>query len=201
MESIPDLCIREESREVVRKAEEIGWADPDSYETVFLKAEDWGELKKEIQRERENCDVLVFCGGDEELNRKSVEDGRIDVLLHPEKGRKDSGVDQVIAEKASENSVAIGLDFRQLSAPPKKQMHILSHWRKNLKLCEKYGTPYLITTCAEEKHDLRAPRDLESFIDSIGYNGEKTLETHQDILERNRKILEPDTGSKEVKDA
>jgi ribonuclease P/MRP protein subunit RPP1 len=192
MEDIPDLCIREKTEEVVEKAKELGWADPESYDTLFLEADGWGELKKKIQQERENCDVLVFQGGDEELNRKSVSDGRIDVLLHPEKDRKDSGMDKVIAENASKNNVAIGFEFRNLLVSSKDQIHVLSHWRKNLRLCEKHDAPYMITTGAEEKNELRAPRDLSAVIDSLGYQGKAAVEVHRDILERNRKIQDSD---------
>jgi ribonuclease P/MRP protein subunit RPP1 len=192
MEKIPDICIREKSGEVKEKAEELGWADPAEYETVFLEARNWGELKNKIQQNRENCDVLVFLGGDEELNRKATEDGRIDVLLHPEKNRKDSGMDKVVAENASTHNVAIGFDFRQLLKQPKNQVHVLSHWRKNLELCERYDTPYLITTAAEQKNQLRAPRDLKSIVDSLSFKGGAAVDIHRDILERSRKIQESD---------
>lgn len=199
MENTPDLCIREKTGEVAEKAKDLGWKDPESYDTVFLDAEDWGELKKKIQQKRENCEILVFNGGDEKLNRKAASDARVDVLLHPEKGRKDSGVDQVVAEKAAENSVAIGFDLRQIMTSPKSQVHVLSHWRKNLKLCEKYGTPYLITTGAREEFELRSPRDLASVIDSLGNDGTEALETQERILKENREIRdsEVDVGGVE----
>lgn len=199
MKDIPDICIREKTDEVVSKAEELGWRNPESYETTFLEADNWGELKKKIKQNRESCDVLVFRGGDEKLNRKAASDPRIDVLLHPEKGRKDSGVDQVVAEKAAENNVAIGFDLQQVLKPAKTQTHILSHWRRNLKLCEKYDARYLLTTGAGEKFRLRAPRDLKSMIDSLGYNGRKALETHKMILRENTEIRESevDTGGVE----
>jgi ribonuclease P/MRP protein subunit RPP1 len=199
MKDIPDICIREKTDEVVSKAEELGWRNPESYETTFLEADNWGELKKKIKRNRESCDVLVFRGGDEKLNRKAASDSRIDVLLHPEKGRKDSGVDQVVAEKAAENDVAIGFDLQQVLKPAKTQTHILSHWRRNLKLCEKYDVRYLLTTGAGDKFRLRAPRDLKSMIDSLGYNGRKALETHKMILKENTEIRESevDTGGVE----
>lgn len=190
MSKTPDLCIREKTQEVAEKAEELGWRNPESYETVFLQADDWGELKKKIQRNREKCDVLVFEGGDEKLNRKAASDARVDVLLHPEKGRKDPGVDEVIAKKAAENSVAIGFDLKQLFKKPKIQTHILSHWRKNLRLCEKYDARYIITTGASEKFQLRAPRDLTSVLDSIDFDGKKAIETQEKILEENLEIRE-----------
>ena len=139
MRKTPDICIQENSEEMVEKATELGWKNPEAYETLILEAENWGELKNKLRDNREEYDILVFKGGNEKLNRDAVSDQRLDVLLHPERNRKDSGMDSVVARKAAENNVAIGFDLKQLLAKPKKQVHVLSHWRKNLMLCEKHG--------------------------------------------------------------
>lgn len=187
-----DLCLRETSEDIKQLADELGWTATNcEFETVFLEAEDWGELKQKINQSRGDCDILVFKGGDEELNRKAAGDTRIDVLLHPEKGRKDSGIDHVVAKEAAENRVAIGFDLSQLMTNNKQRTHLLSHWRRNLKLCEKYGTPYILTTGASDKLELRAPRDLASIIDSLGYNGKKAVSHYPArILERAEKVGE-----------
>ncbi len=184
-----DLCIREESPEMEEFAQELGWTETScNLEVVLIDASDWGELKRKIGEKREEADAVVFKGGNAELNRKASEDPRVDVILHPEKGRKDSGIDHVIAEKAAENKAAIGFDLRQLKKSRKVRSHVLRHWRKNLMLCEKYGTPYIITSGAEEKYELRAPRDLTSIIDSLGYDGSKAVSDHpKEILERAEK--------------
>lgn len=190
-----EICLKETSDEIERKSESLGWDITNcSFDTVFLEADEWGELKRKIKQKRNKADVLVYKGGNEKLNRKAAEDTRVDVLLHPEKGRKDSGVDHVIAEKASNNKVAIGLDFRQLMTDSKTKSHILKHWRRNLMLCEKYDAPYIITSGAEEKLDLRAPRDLKSIIESLGYNGSKAASNYpQKIIERSKKAKDSGT--------
>lgn len=187
-----DLCLREESDEIEVLAEKIGWSSTNcSFNTIFLQAENWGELKKKINQNREKADVLVFRGGDEELNRKAASDSRIDILLHPEKDRKDSGINHVIAKEAAENQVAIGFDFRQLEKSDKIRSHILKHWRRNLILCKKFKAPYIITTGAKEKYQLRSPRDLASIIKSIGFNGKKAISDYPEkILERAEKVNE-----------
>jgi ribonuclease P/MRP protein subunit RPP1 len=189
MTDFHELCLRDTSKDMEQFSEELGWESTNCrYETVFLEADDWGELKRKIGEKRSRCDVLVFRGGDEELNRKAAEDPRVDVLLHPEKGRKDSGIDHVVAEAASENHVAIGFDLQQLLADGKKQTHILSHWRRNLKLCDKYDAPYIITSHAGEKLDMRAPRELKALIDSLGYDGKKAVSDHPAaVIERAKK--------------
>lgn len=164
----------------------LGWTSTNcDYKTVFLEADEWGVLKRKIGEERNNADILVFKGGDEELNRKCVEDPRLDVLLHPEKGRKDSGINHVIAEEAAKNQVAIGFDFSELkSSEGKKRTHILSAWRRNLKLCDKYNTPYIITSGASEIYGLRSPKDLASVIESLGFEGEKAVSVYPSAIVR-----------------
>jgi ribonuclease P/MRP protein subunit RPP1 len=177
MKEFYDLCLQNTSEEIAELASELGWTTTNcSVKTVFLETSEWGELKSKINQNRGKADVLVFRGGDAELNRKAAEDSRVDVILHPEKGRKDSGIDHVIAEKAAENSVAIGFDLKQLEKDSKSRSHILKHWMKNLKLCEKYDTPYIITSGAEDRYELRAPRDLESVIEAIGFDGQKAVQ-------------------------
>lgn len=187
-----DLCLRETSEEVQHLAEELGWTATNcKFNTVFLEASDWGELKKKIKQNRDGADVLVFKGGNVELNRKAAEDTRVDVLLHPEKGRKDSGIDHVIAEEAAKNKVAIGFDLQKLMKSEKQQTHVLTAWRKNLRLCEKYNTPYIITSGAQQKLDLRAPRDLAAVIKSLDFKGNKAVSKYpRKILERAEKVNE-----------
>lgn len=181
-----ELCLRNTSGSVCPKAKEIGWNTTNcSLNTVFLEADDWGELKRKIRENREEADILIFEGGDEELNRKACETSKLDILLHPEKDRKDSGLNHVMAEAAADNNVAIGLDFTQLEESGKGRMHVLAHWRKNLKLCEKYNAPYLITTGAKERHQLRGPRELKALIDSLGHSGRKAVsEVPGQIIDR-----------------
>mgnify|MGYP002761675626 FL=1 len=187
-----DLCLQKTSEQIREKAEELGWnATNCDFETVFLEADDWGELKRKIGQNREEADILVFRGGEGQLNRKAAEDSRVDVLLHPEKGRKDSGVNHVIAKEAAKNNVAIGFDFRMLDASEKTRSHILRHWGRNLMLCEKYDAPYIMTSGAKEEFDLRAPRDLASIIDSLGYDGSEAVsEFPEKILERAERVKE-----------
>jgi len=189
--SFHDLCIRNKSEDVLKMAEDLGWISTGKdIDTVFLDADDWGELKRSIDSKRSNANVLVFEGGDEELNRKVVEDSRIDILLHPEKGRKDSGINHVVAEKAAENCVAIGFDLKQLlDQEGKYRSFVLKHWRRNLKLCEKFDTPYVITSGARDKYELRAPRDLSSIIDSLGFEGSDAVSRYPEmILERSEQV-------------
>lgn len=152
--------------------------------TVILEASDWGELKRKIGENRKEADILAFRGGDEELNRKAVEEPRLDILLHPEKNRENSGLNHILAEKAAENSVAIGFDFSYLYGSSRRDL-VMKDWRKNLKLLEKYDAPYITTTRASKLDEIRAPRDLAALINELGGKGLKSVkDAPSEILER-----------------
>lgn len=190
MPAFYDLCLRDSSEKMKIKAEELGWTATNcELETVFLNQDKWGELKQAVRDKREEADLLVFLGGNEELTRKVSELPQLDIILHPEKDRKDSGIDQVVAEQAAENSIAIGFDFSMLRGSRKRKSHILGHWRRNLKLCEKYDAPYIITSGAEDRLELRNPRDLESIINSLGFDGRKAVSKYpKNIVDRAAKV-------------
>ena len=182
------------SQKLQEDAESFGWSTESINASVkVLEADDWGELKRKIDGNREEYDILAFRGGDHELNRKAFSDPRMDVVLHPGKGRKDSGMNHVDAEKAKENNVAVGFSLKEVPESSKRQSQKLNEWRRNLKLCEKYGTPYIITTEAEEFSDLRKPRDLASIINSLGYDRLKAVKKFSGELLRSNLDAQKDS--------
>jgi len=186
MPQFQDFFINQELKET---AKEFGWSSESIECSVkIIEADDWGELKQKINKNRESYDILAFRGGDHELNRKAFSTPKMDVVLHPEKGRKDSGMNHVDAERAAENNVAIGFSLQQVPETGKRQSQILTKWRKNLKLCEKYDTPYIITTEAEKKSEIRRPRDLAAVTKSLGSEGNNPVSKYPDeILKKNLK--------------
>ena len=175
------------SKELEDEAEEFNWSQKSIDTSVkILESDSWGELKQKIGENREDYDILAFRGGDNKLNRKAFSEPRMDIVLHPGNGRKDSGMNHVDAEKAAENNVAVGFSLKKIPEDPKRQSQELGKWRRNLKLCEKYDAPFLITTEADSKKDLRKPLDLASVISSLDHQGRKAVSQIPDeILERN----------------
>jgi len=169
MTEFHDFFINPELKE---QAENFGWNNESTEAPVkILEAKNWGELKQKINENREQYDILAFQGGNHQLTRKAFSTPKIDVVLHPERERKDSGMNHVDAEKAARNNVAVGFSLKQIPEDPKKQSQVLNKWRRNLKLCEKYNTPYIITTEADKKQELRKPRDIAAILKSLS-NGE-----------------------------
>jgi ribonuclease P/MRP protein subunit RPP1 len=177
------------SQNLQEEAEAFGWSSKSINSSVkILEADDRGELKRKISQNREDFDILAFRGGNHELNRKAFSDSRMDVVLHPEKGRKDSGINHVDAEKAAENNVAVGFSLKSLPEDSKKQSQALTKWRRNFKLFKKYNAPYIITTEADGFSELRNPRDLASVVNSLGFEGVKAVKQYPSkILERRKK--------------
>lgn len=180
--------------EIEEDAESFGWS-PESIDASvkILEAADWGELKSKINQNREDYDILVFRGGNHELNRKAFSDPRMDIVLHPGKGRKDSGMNHIDAERGAENEVAVGFSIKEVPENPKRQSQKLNEWRRNLNLCEKYDTPYIITTEAEKFSELRKPRDIASVIDSLGYEGLKAVKHFPSKILEKRKEAQSDS--------
>ncbi len=87
---------------------------------------------------------IIFLSSDNELNRKILEKGKIDVLLLNQLGRKDrlkqrdSGFNQVMAKIAKKNNVTIGINLDEIiNSSQKNKSEILARVAQNIKLCKK----------------------------------------------------------------
>ncbi|WP_457754075.1 Ribonuclease P protein component 3 [Thermococcus sp.] len=116
-----------------------------------------------------NLKALIYVqGGNMKVNRSALEIG-VDALISPEFGRKDNGFDHVLAKIAAKNDVAIGFSISQLlNANPYGRANILKFMMKNWQLVDKYRVPRFLTSSAESKWEVRAPRDLMSLGVAIG---------------------------------
>ncbi len=163
-----------------------------------LRPDDGDALKRQVQQIRDEVDVLVVHGGDVSVNRAACGDTRVDVLAHPELGRKDSGLDHVMAKQAAENRVAVQLNVRQLlETRGKVRSHVLSHMRRNIRLCKKFGAPIITSSGAQNIHQLRGPRDLASIPRILGMDlkpGFRTVsEIPKQILDRADRVTSEET--------
>ncbi|NOQ55186.1 MAG: hypothetical protein GQ477_00085 [Nanohaloarchaea archaeon] len=137
--------------------------DLEIYTGVEISTEDPEIMRLQIKRLRDRADIIIVSGGSSKINRAAVENPKVDILAHPERGRKDSGIDNVMAKLAFENGVAIELNFKfVLHSYRKVRAHMLSHMRTNIILAKKYKAPIVITSGAESIFDMRAGRELAS---------------------------------------
>lgn len=131
---------------------------------LIIKPKSKEELKRFLNEFRKSVEIICVAGGIYEVNRAACEDSRVDILYHPELGRNDSGLDHICVKAASENNVAIEINFNEILRA-KNRPKILTFMRRNVKLCKKYGANIIITSGAKNIWEMRAPRELAS----IGY--------------------------------
>ncbi len=163
-----------------------------SKKVVLSKEPEWGSLKEELRelrseyrrvaillvtgkpslvrevRKRFPSFPLYVQGGDLRVNRAAIENGA-DAVISPWFGRKDPGLDHILTRMAARRGVAIGFSLSPvLHATPYERVQILRFMFKTWELVRKYSTPRFITSSAQEKWDVRAPRDLMSLGINIG---------------------------------
>jgi ribonuclease P/MRP protein subunit RPP1 len=125
-------------------------------------------LRSRVAQARSRFPFVAVHGGSEEMNRAACEDPEVDVLFHPEEGRKVLGI--AAAKAAQMNRVAIGFDLRPL-------IHLRgssrSRWlevvQRNLNLARKFELSMAITTGSRSRLDLRAPRELRALAGIAGF--------------------------------
>jgi ribonuclease P/MRP protein subunit RPP1 len=154
-------------------------------------------MKEIVSKVRERVNLVVVSGSDYSVNRAACDDSRIDILMHPELGRPDSGLDEPSLEAATQNNVAIGISFREILFNFRKpRAYILNHIAKNLMLCDHFRTPFVVCSCAQSVWGMRNPREFVSLINVLGLDIGKafasTTSTPQSIVEGNKKTLEGD---------
>jgi ribonuclease P/MRP protein subunit RPP1 len=137
---------------------------------IFLgfEAKTTSQLKK-LADMRKEYDVLLVRGSDLKLNRKAVETKEVDILVHPELKRKDSGLNHIMIKLAKKNNVAIEINFREILQSSKGTRSFIMHnITENIKLCKKYKTPLIICSGAVSHWQLKDPKILISMGHLLG---------------------------------
>ncbi|MCD6381971.1 MAG: hypothetical protein J7L43_03270 [Candidatus Aenigmarchaeota archaeon] len=178
-------------KETAKSLSEKHEFDVISSKMIVVNSKD--ELKKELSESRTNYEILIVSGGTYEINRAACEDSRVDILAHPEKGRKDSGLDHICMKAAEENDVAIEINFSEILNSGHRS-RTMAFIRNNIMLAEKYNTKIIITSGAKSIWNLRAPRDLASIGFLLGMELGKSIQSvstiPEDIIRINREKLE-----------
>ena len=156
--------------------------DIDLISSVMLKPSKPEELNRLAEKARERSEVLMVHGGDYDVNRAACENSMIDVLCHPELGRKDSGLDHICTRAAHDNNVAIEVNFRLvLESYKRNRIYILSALKKNIELCRKYDVKIVTSSSAVTKWGMRSARELASIAHLLGLELGKSIETTSTI--------------------
>lgn len=167
-----------------KKSAEIKEFDGDFriWSGVEIYARNPEDLKKKVHKFRDKEDILIVNGGNLKINRAACEDPRVDILAHPYKNRRDSGINHVHAKKVSENEVAIELSIASLIKTRfSLRARLLSQFRQIIKMHRKFGFPIIISSNAYSIYDLRTPHDIIALACCFGM----TVEEAEDSLSKN----------------
>ncbi len=158
---------------------EVALCDGIKYDDFISGIELTARNKRELIREiisSKKFDIIVVHGGRAEINRSAVSDSRVDILAHPWLGRRDSGVDAVVAREAADNGVAIELCISYLLIQHQR-LKIFSSLRRIKKLKDKYNFEILVTSGAKCKYDLRNKYEIASILYLLGLEEEDIKES------------------------
>jgi len=166
----------------------------DVYLGVKISAENPEELRKIIERVREEVMIVIVSGGNYSVNRAACENPKVDILMHPELGRVDNGLDEVCLKEAAKNNVAIGINFREiLNRYRRPRSFLLDRISQNIRLCKELKTPIIVCSGAKSIWDMRDPRKLVSITNVFGLELERAFvcisSVPQAIVENNQKKL------------
>ncbi len=133
---------------------------------------------------------MIVRGGDLKVNRAACEDKRVDILSQPNRSRRDSGINHVLARKAAENSVAIEINLKiLLKTNLRYRYRVLSQFRHIVELQRKFKFPLIITSSASFKYDLITPQDITALSKSFQMSFEESFDAiskiPQEIIEIN----------------
>ncbi|MFA4661424.1 Ribonuclease P protein component 3 [Pyrococcus kukulkanii] len=118
-------------------------------------------VKEVIQKFRQSYLIYVESR-DLRIVRYSIERG-VDAIISPWTGRKDPGIDHVLARLMAKRNVALGFSLRPLLyASQYERANMLRFMRKAWELANKYKVRRFITSSSKSKWEVREPRDLAS---------------------------------------
>lgn len=114
--------------------------------------------------------LKIVNGGDDETNRKAVENPNNDILLNPHALRsrdfmhsRNCGLNHVLCKLAAENNIAIGFTLDRMYQP-----NDLARVKLAIKLCRKYKNKIAVFSFANDIYSMRAANDIYSFLNVIG---------------------------------
>ncbi len=156
---------------------------------VGLEARNPNEMNRLIRIRRE-YDVLLARGSDLEMNRLAVETPEVDILTHPELGRRDSGFNHVMAREAAKNNVAIEINFREILLSSKgTRSLILKNIAENVMICKKYKAPLILCSGAISHWQIKDPKVLMSLGTLLGLELNEAKRSLSDVPRNIMKMI------------
>ena len=134
------------------------------------------KLRKKINQDK---GLIIVRGINDKVNRASLENKKVKILLSPEYGRKNdslhfrnSGLNQVLCKLAKKNNIAIGFNLSDILNNDKlAKINIVGKMMQNVRLCRKYKVRMIVGSFAKDKYELRSIDSLKAFASCIGMDG------------------------------
>lgn len=152
------------------------------------------DIRKISHKMRKKVDIIAVRGGDLEVNRSALENPLIDILIQPWGDpitglRNDPGVDHVTVKIAKKNNVHIDFSFTDLIKSHKRtRIKLFSNMLKTAKLIKKYKAPFIISSGALSRWDMRSVSDLKSFGRLLGFEDTQIRKAiSDDMVKENKK--------------
>ncbi|MFA6022809.1 MAG: RNase P subunit p30 family protein [Candidatus Pacearchaeota archaeon] len=131
---------------------------------ILIKSQNTDEVRKQIEKNYKQGIKIAVLGGNDEFNRKILENKKVSLLVSPESGIKndklkqlDSGLNQVLCKIANENNISIGIDIKGLlSQKEEERIKRIARLLQNIDLCKKYKVKVIIINSDIDKHDVFA---------------------------------------------
>ncbi|MBI4176568.1 MAG: hypothetical protein HY518_05160, partial [Candidatus Aenigmarchaeota archaeon] len=206
-----DLCLRPDNIEkAIEFARKLGWEgigllfndlrqaeeakkniqkNIDVTPGIMIKTDKTGEMQKMVKQNRMKSELIVVEGVSEEINRAALETEEVDILIMDPKA--ETGFNHIMARLAQKNNVAVCFSFQDLLHSNKKMRADVFHrYLEIAKLCRKFRSPFVVSSCAQSEWDLRSPSDLLSFGRLLGFSDPQIKNAMSDgIVRENRKRL------------
>ena len=167
------IMLSNNAADALQPAKEEGF---DIVTGIIINPQTTDELQSSLERARNSHEIVAVAGGDYEINRAACDDNRVDILLHPERGRGDSGMDHICAKAAADNGVSIGMVFGEI-LNSKNRPRSIYFMQRNVYLCKKYNTPVISVSGAANIWEMRAPRELASIAHVMGLELNEAIES------------------------
>jgi len=154
---------------------------------IEISGKDYKEIIKKVKEVRTEAELIIAYSPNLEITREILEIKEIDVL------RQDVGLglNPVLAKLAKENNIAIEFRFTDLLHSHKRvRAGIFKNYIETARLLRKFRAPFVITSGAMTKWDLRGPSEMLSFGRLLGFQDPEIKQAMSDwIIKENRKRL------------
>lgn len=118
-------------------------------------------LRKEVQRHYRKVDLIMANGGDNNLNRIICETPQIDIINHPYRNKRNSGLNHVLGKLLKENNISVNINFRDiLEHRGFFRARIINQINQLLMLQRKYGFRCLLSSGSESFYDVKSPKSM-----------------------------------------